>query len=574
MLINLWSSRSAKGKTIVAIAGTTRYFIAIGLTHPLGAVCDMLFHDLIFRMARRSPTRAALVDRAAYLSYADLAQSIAQTASGLQRIGLSRGDRLAIYLDKQAEAVAAIFAATAAGGVAVPCNPLLKTKQLAHIVRDAGCRVLVTSWARYERCRDDTDFPSGITIVVVDADASVATGTDRVITWPELLGGHDRSALQNGTGRTDSEIAALLYTSGSTGRPKGVVLSHRNLVAGAESVASYLGNHADDVILAVLPLSFDAGLSQLTTAFHAGATAVLHNYLLPGDVAKVCHRYNVTGLTAVPAIWRQLMRVSWPSGARNSMRYFANTGGHMPGDLLKELRATFPQADPVMMYGLTEAFRSTYLPPTEVDRRPQSIGKAIPNAEILVVRPDGSRCAPGEVGELVHKGPLVARGYWKDPELTRMKFRPAPDQPLGRPSHDLAVYSGDLVRKDEEGFLYFVGRDDEMIKVGGVRVSPTEVEEVVNEHESVGESVAFGLEHPMLGQAVVVCYVPKEGLSPDETDLIGYCRRNLATFMVPARIVEREALPLSPNGKVDRKTLRYDYQGLLTSDEPDSDSAR
>ena len=532
----------------------------------------MLFHDLIFRMARLCPARAALVDRSACFSYADLAEHVLQVAAGLEAIGLSHGDRVAAYLDKQAEGVAAIFAATAAGGVTVPCNPLLKPQQLAHIVRDAGCRVLVTSRARYERCRDEVDFPRGLTVVVVDGDAPVAADGDHVITWSELLGARDPSSAPPVAARPDSDVAALLYTSGSTGRPKGVVLSHRNLVAGAESVASYLGNHADDVILALLPLSFDAGLSQLTTAFQTGATAVLHNYLLPGDVAKICQRHGVTGLTAVPAIWRQLTRVAWPTEARDSMRYFANTGGHMPGDLLSDLRETFPRADPVLMYGLTEAFRSTYLPPAEVDRRPQSIGKAIPNAEILVVRPDGKPCEPGEVGELVHKGPLVARGYWNAPELTAQKFRPTPDRLENLPNPEMAVYSGDLVRKDADGFLYFVGRDDEMIKVGGVRVSPTEVEEVLDAHDEVVESAAFGLAHPMLGQAAVVCYVPAGGRLTDEAALIAYCRRHLATFMVPARLIALDALPLSPNGKVDRKALRERYRDLLTGERADGNT--
>ena len=224
----------------------------------------------------------------------------------------------------------------------------------------------------------------------------------------------------------DLDIAAILYTSGSTGRPKGVVLSHRNLIAGAESVASYLGNTADDVLLAALPLSFDAGFSQLTTAFAVGAHVILMNYLLPGDVPRLCARHGVTGLTCVPPLWIQIAEQKWPEEARASLRYFANTGGRMPKPTLDKLREVFPSAKPFLMYGLTEAFRSTYLDPAEVDRRPDSIGKAIPDAEILVVRPDGSPCDPGEEGELVHRGPHVALGYWNDPARTAERFRPVP----------------------------------------------------------------------------------------------------------------------------------------------------
>ena len=226
-------------------------------------------------------------------------------------------------------------------------------------------------------------------------------------------------------------MAAILYTSGSTGLPKGVVLSHRNLIAGAESVSHYLGNTADDVILSALPLSFDAGFSQLTTAFSVGAHVVLLNYLLPADVVRLCSRHRVTGLTCVPPLWVQIADQDWPTEAAENLRYFANTGGRMPKAALDRLRSLFRRAKPFLMYGLTEAFRSTYLDPAEVDRRPDSIGKAIPNAEVLVVRPDGSLCGPGEQGELVHRGALVAMGYWNDPEQTAERFRPAPAREPG-----------------------------------------------------------------------------------------------------------------------------------------------
>ena len=296
-------------------------------------------------------------------------------------------------------------------------------------------------------------------------------------------------------------MAAILYTSGSTGRPKGVVLSHRNLLVGAESVSTYLGNRPDDVILAALPLSFDAGLSQLTTAFASGAHVVLVNYLLPRDVVRLCATHQVTGLTCVPPLWIQLAGETWPEEATRSLRYFANTGGRMPASTLARLREIFPDARPFLMYGLTEAFRSTYLDPAEVDRRPDSIGKAIPNAEVLVLRPDGSQCRPGEEGELVHRGPLVALGYWNDPERTSQRFRPFPSPAPSWRAPEIAVWSGDTVVADEEGFLYFVGRSDDMIKTSGYRVSPTEVEEAAYGTALVRDAVALGVEDAALGAA-------------------------------------------------------------------------
>jgi len=309
------------------------------------------------------------------------------------------------------------------------------------------------------------------------------------------------------------------------------------------------------VLLAALPLSFDAGFSQLTTAFHAGASVVQLNYLLPKDVVHAVAAHRVTGLTAVPPLWIQLTQVKWAGDAGASLRYFANTGGRMPKPVLDKLREVFPTAKPFLMYGLTEAFRSTYLDPGEVDRRPGSIGKAIPGAEILVVRPDGSTCDPGEEGELVHRGPHVALGYWNDPVRTAQRFRPVPgrDEPWRTP--ELAVWSGDRVTADDEGFLYFVGRTDEMIKTSGYRVSPTEIEEVAYATAMVRDAVALGIEDATLGQRVLLVVAP----IADEFDtdaLLDEMKSRLPLYMVPSSVVVRDAIPRSPNGKFDRALLR------------------
>ncbi len=359
-------------------------------------------------------------------------------------------------------------------------------------------------------------------------------------------------------------MAAILYTSGSTGKPKGVVLSHRNMVAGAASVASYLENREDDTLLAALPLSFDAGFSQLTTAFHVGARVVLLNYLLPQDVLKALVGERVTGLTAVPPLYIQLSRLEWPAEIGQHLRYFANTGGRMPRETLAALRARLPQSKPFLMYGLTEAFRSTYLPPEEVERRPDSIGKAIPNAEILVLREDGSLCAANEPGELVHRGALVGMGYWNDHEKTAERYKPLPATLPGRDAGlmlpEIAVFSGDTVRMDEAGFLYFIGRRDEMIKTSGYRVSPTEVEEVIYATRLVGECVAFGVEHPTLGQAIQVIAAAGADGDPDAVALLAECRARMPAYMVPASIIVRTGpLPRNPNGKIDRRGLAEEF---------------
>jgi acyl-CoA ligase (AMP-forming) (exosortase A-associated) len=518
-----------------------------------------LLHELVSAAAERSPDAAALTAGVHTLNYAELQSAVGGCAAGLLALGLARGERVAIWLEKRFECVVASFAVPAAGCVFVPLNPLLKPEQVGYILRDCNVRVLVTSPERLALvseviawCQDLRD------VVVTSAGGGVgAPGPLRTTPWSALIEAPPRP----GHRVIDTDMAAILYTSGSTGRPKGVVLSHRNMVAGAKSVASYLGNHAGDTLLAALPLSFDAGFSQLTTAFHAGARVVLLNYLMPRDVLKAMEREGVTGLTAVPPLYIQLAQLEWPAAIGASLRYFANTGGRMPRDTLDRLLQRVPNARPFLMYGLTEAFRSTYLPPEEVDRRPDSIGKAIPNAEILVLREDGSECGPDEPGELVHRGALVAQGYWGDAAKTAERFKPLPVGAGGREAGlqlpEIAVFSGDTVRRDAEGFLYFVGRRDEMIKTSGYRVSPTEVEEVLYATRQVGECAAFGVEHAALGQAIHVVVTPPPGAGDvDVAALLAECRVRMPTYMVPAAVAVLPApLPRNGNGKIDRVRL-------------------
>nr|WP_302664644.1 AMP-binding protein [Lysobacter enzymogenes] len=354
----------------------------------------------------------------------------------------------------------------------------------------------------------------------------------------------------------DADVALLIYTSGSTGLPKGVVLSHRNLVAGAQSVVAYLGIDRDEVILGLLPLSFDAGFSQLSTALVAGARLVLHNYASARFVPALCAASRVSLITAIPPLWAQLAAAPWGEQAR-TVRTIANTGGHMPASLLRDLRAVFAQARPFLMYGLTEAFRSTYLDPAQIDRRPDSIGKAIPNAEILVLRPDGSRCDPGEHGELVHRGALVALGYWNDRAKTRERFRPLPRSLRRGVLPEYAVWSGDIVRADEDGFLYFVGRRDELMKISGYRVSPTEIEKALMRFGGIREAVVFGVDDEALGTAPVALLVPQDPTF-DLAAALAHCKRELAGYMVP-RLAVCAALAHSANGKIDRGGSRELY---------------
>ncbi len=508
-------------------------------------------HHLLEQANAAAPEADALSYRGETLSYAQVWTETRVAAALLQRIGLERGERVAIYLEKRFETVAAIFAASAAGGMFVPINHVLKAPQVGHILRDSGATVLVTSTDRLAQLT--AVMPDTVTdVVVVGALPVDPAAPQRLHPWPA---GDDQDASPTPTGVIDVDPAAILYTSGSTGSPKGVVLSHRNLIVGAESVSSYLENTSADVILSVLPLSFDAGLSQVTTAFSVGAHCVLLNYLLPREVPKACARYGVTGLTCVPPLWLQVADVPWPPEVAGRLRYWANTGGRMPRATLARLRGLFSHAQPYLMYGLTEAFRSTYLDPAEIDRRPDSIGKAIPDAEILVLRPDGTPCAPGEEGELVHRGALVGLGYWNDPERTAERYRLVrrPGQEWRTP--EMAVWSGDTVVADDDGFLYFVGRKDDMIKTSGYRVSPTEVEEAAYSTGLVRDCVAVGVEDPALGQRIVLAATPA-GEVLDAAALTTALRQSLPLFMVPSAIDVRADLPRSPNGKFDRNLIK------------------
>ena len=487
-------------------------------------------------LTRRGDPRApALITREGDLDYGGLERAVASLAAALRRRGPPSGSRVASWLPKCRMTAVLPLACARAGLVHVPVNPLLKRAQLAHILADSGASLLITGRARLGTLGQG-DRPEGCEAVLAEEEGAA------------MLDGEGGLPLSSAD---PDSLAALLYTSGSTGRPKGVMLSHANLWLGAISVAHYLGLGAADRTLAVLPFSFDYGQNQLLSTWAAGGCAIPLEYLAARDVIRAVERHDVTTLGGVPALWIQLVEAIWPPRAALSLRRLTNSGGRLPASVVRRMRELFPAAEIHLMYGLTEAFRSTALDPAFVDLHPDSIGTEIPFAEVMAVRDDGSLTAPDEEGELVHVGPLVAKGYWNDAPRTAERFRPAP---RGSRYGGTAVWSGDRVRQDEQGLFYFVGRQDSMIKTSGNRVSPTEIEEAAVASGLVAEAVAIGYPDPRLGEAIALIVRPAR--RERDEPLRAFLRHELPNFMQPSSIVWRDELPKSPNGKLDRDRLK------------------
>lgn len=477
----------------------------------------------------------ALVLGDAVLTFGDAKRRIALFAGWLGE-NLAQGDRIASWVAKTELACLLPLAAARAGMVHVPINPLLKRAQVSHILSDSGARMLVGTKARLASL-EAGDVPGNCSML----------DEDQVLAAAEAAGAKLEKSSHDPEG-----LAAILYTSGSTGSPKGVMLSHANLWLGAVSVAHYLGLAADDVTLAVLPLSFDYGQNQLLSTWYVGGSVAPLDYLFPRDVAKACARHGVTTLAAVPPLWVQLVEIDWPIEAVTSMRRLTNSGGALTVEIIEGLRDKLPQSRIFPMYGLTEAFRSTFLDPDLVDAFPTSMGRAIPFAEILVIDDAGKECQPGEEGELVHCGPLVAQGYWKDPKRTAERFKPAPAASV---YGGIAVWSGDRVTRADNGLLYFVGRRDAMIKSSGNRISPQEIESAALATGLVVEAVALGVADDRLGHAIHLVVRAAAGQQEVENALPKALGRDLPNFMHPHVIHWRDSMPLNPNGKIDRTAL-------------------
>jgi acyl-CoA synthetase (AMP-forming)/AMP-acid ligase II len=493
------------------------------LPQPLGNAAQMLLAT-----AAADPEQPAVIDGDATTGYGQLGGRSLGIARTLQAVGVEPDDRVAVFLHRSSDAAAAFFGVLASGAIAVTVNESLRPRQIEYILNHADATVLLTSSELTRRL----PRPLETTAHVLDIDEVPTTGS------------------LEPAARVGSDVAHIIYTSGSTGPPKGVTISQANLWAGMTAVVGYLGITGDDRIASLLPFSFDYGLNQLLCCTGTGAALVVERSPIPHRIVETLRSRDVTVLPAVPPLWLQLLTVDGFREQRlPALQVMTNTGGRLPVDAVHQLRRCQPHADLVLMYGLTEAFRSTYLAPQAVDRKPGSIGKAIPGAEILVLNEQLERCMPGETGQLVHRGPTVALGYWKDSETTSRVFRPHPLRPPGTPDSERVVFSGDLVYPDEDGDLFFVSREDKLIKTLGYRVSPDEVADVLYASGQVIEALVTSEPDEVRGARIVAYVVLADAGRLDR--LKSFCTRELPRYMQPSRIEVRSTLSRTPSGKHD-----------------------
>lgn len=503
--------------------------------------------DHLLATAARRPDHPAVIAGARQLTYRELEEASNRVARGLEAAGVGRGDRVVIDLENDLETVVALYGVLKAGAAFVMVNPSTKATKLTYILRHSGARAMIIGSQPFEMVAAGLPALPELTTVVVGELRS--TVPNRAwLPWRAVAEGFDESRLDRPG--TDLDLAAILYTSGSTGEPKGVMLTHLNVQSATASIATYLQTTAEDVVLNVLPLSFGYGLTQLFPTVLRGATLVVERGIVYPHVALTqLAKHRATGFALVPTIATTLMSIDLSKYDLSNLRYITNAGAGMPPDLVRQLRRALPRVQLYLMYGQTECLRISYLDPSTVDERPESVGRGMPNEELEIVDEHGHPVLPGDIGELVVRGPHVMAGYWRQPEETERKLRP------GRWAGERVLFTGDLFRRDDAGFFYFVARQDDIIKSRGEKVSPREVENVLYEIPGVLEAAVAGIPDPRLGQAVKAFVVLKPGVALDERDIKRHCASQLEDYMVPTAVEFLHELPKNDRGKIAKREL-------------------
>lgn len=513
-----------------------------------------LLHDYLKIAAQMYPDKKAIVAEDREITYSGLYNAVDALGGRLIDMGLHRGDRVIVFLDNSIETVVSLYGILKAGGTFIPLNSSVKAKALKHVVTDSGARMLITDIRKAEVVKGAyEDIPDyGKMIWIGDESEIPDIFFENSVNWVSLDLFSDKAPGYARVRTIDLDIAALIYTSGSTGKSKGVICSHRSMVSAAQSINQYIGNRPDEIILDVLPLSFDYGLYQIFMSTMSGATVILEKRIsFMHQLLKKIEEKEVTGFPIVPTIVAMLLQMKDLSKYDlSSLRYITNTGAALPVEHIRQLRKIIPHVQIFSMFGLTECKRVSYLPPDEIDKHAGSVGKSIPNCEVSIVDEDGNAVPTGEIGELVVRGTNVMQGYWNAPELTQKVFR------RGEKNNEILLQTGDFFRQDKDGYLYFIGRKDEMLKCKGERVSPKEIESVISEMPGVGEAAVIGVEDRIVGQAIHACVVLRQGHTLSPLEIKKYCSRNLEDFKIPSKILIMERLPKTANGKIDKHKLK------------------
>lgn len=510
----------------------------------------MRIEDFLARSAERFPGKAALVCGGRRLTYREIDSQANQLANALLACGVQHGDRVVIFLDNCPETVIAIFAVLKAGGVFVIVNPTAKAGKLDYLLNNSRAAVLITAPTKLGELRGSLAAARHLHALVLTGSVEpLALSGISVLSLPEILESSSSSCPRQGG--IDLDLAALVYTSGTTGQPKGVMMTHLAVVSACTSIVTYLENTSDDVILDVLPLAFTYGLVQLLVTFKTGATLVLERgFTYPAAVLQALVRERVTGFAMVPTISAILLKMDVSQFPLPHLRYLTNAASAMPQEHLRQLREWLPEAKIYAMHGLTECMRTTYLPPDQIDIRPLSVGRGMPNVELWIVDEDGNRVGPGVVGELVVRGANVMKGYWEMPEETDQVLRDA-----HLPWPEKVLYTGDLFTSDDEGYLYWVSRKDDIIKTRGEKVSPKHVEDVLHALPGVAEAAVFGVPDEVLGSAIKALISLKPDAALTKQGILSHCQERLEDFMVPKYVELVPAIPRTENGKISRRAL-------------------
>lgn len=517
----------------------------------------MLVNGFLENSATRRPDKVAVICGAERATYREIDTAADRVAAALIQQGMARHDRVIIFMDSSVEAVIALFGILKAGGVFIIVHAAMKARKLNYIVNDSGASAIIAHGSKAGIVYEALKGCNGVEqIIWVPGDLQ---GTDFGFpapavshSWASVLDGNASLPPGGHCPNIDLDIATIIYTSGSTGEPKGVVSAHCNMVAAVRSITTYLENVEQDIILNTLPLSFDYGLYQVLMACAFGGTVVLEkSFSFPYRIMETLQRERITGFPIVPTMMAMLLQMEdLTRFDLSALRYISNTAAALPVTHIRKIQALFSHVKIFSMYGLTECKRVSYLPPELLNTKPESVGIPIPNSEVFIVDESGNPLGPNEVGELVVRGANVMRGYWNAPQATQKAFRP------GSRFGEILLYTGDLFRRDQEGFLYFVGRKDDMIKSKGERISPREIENVICELEGVAEVAVIGVPDPFLGNAIKAFVVMQKNARLTEKDVVKYCTRHLEPFMVPKMVTFVEAFQKTPSGKVDKKQLK------------------